>query len=75
MDGQARRRGAFAPRPKCCPRGGDPVEELVKAALQSGFSIAVASYLLVRMESKLEALTLAIRDLQTALNRSGAASS
>jgi hypothetical protein len=51
------------------------MEELVKAALQSGFSIAVASYLLVRMESKLEALTLAIRDLQTALNRSGAASS
>jgi len=47
----------------------------VKAALQSGFSIAVASYLLVRMESKLEALTLAIRDLQAALNRSGAASS
>ena len=51
------------------------MEDLLRSALQNGFSIAVASYLLVRMESKLEALTLAIRDLQAALNRSGAASS
>ncbi len=49
------------------------MEDFVASAIQSGFAIAVASYLLVRMESRLEELTKAIRDLQVAIvNRGGA---
>ena len=44
-------------------RGGDTVEEFLNSALQSGFSVAVAAYLLIRMEKRLEDLSEAIRDL------------
>ena len=36
--------------------------------MQSGFSVAVAAYLLVRMEKRLEELTLAIRGLHAAIS-------
>ena len=49
------------------------MEDFVASAIQSGFAIAVAAYLLLRMESRLEELTKAIRDLQVAIvNRGGA---
>ncbi|HOU33254.1 MAG TPA: YvrJ family protein [Synergistaceae bacterium] len=47
------------------------MEELLRSALQNGFSIAVAAFLLVRMESRLEALTLAINDLRSVLRPGG----
>lgn len=40
------------------------VEEVLTFVAQSGFSVAVAAYLLVRMESRLEALTQAINELR-----------
>lgn len=40
------------------------VDELLTFVAQSGFSVAVAAYLLVRMESRLEALTRAIQELR-----------
>jgi hypothetical protein len=39
------------------------MEEFLNNALQSGFSVTVAAYLLIRMEKRLEALSEAIRDL------------
>ncbi len=39
------------------------MEEFLNSALQSGFSVAVAAYLLIRMEKRLEDLSEAIRDL------------
>ena len=54
------------------PKGvGGVMEELLRSALQNGFSIAVAAFLLVRMESRLEALTLAINDLRSVLRPGG----
>jgi len=41
------------------------VEEFLNSAIQSGFSVAVAAYLLIRMEKRLEDLGEAIRDLHT----------
>ncbi len=41
------------------------MEEFLNSALQSGFSVAVAAYLLIRMEKRLESLGEAIRDLHT----------
>lgn len=43
------------------------MEELLTAVMQNGFSVAVAAYLLVRMEKRLEELSRAIRDLHGAL--------
>ena len=45
--------------------------DFVSAALQSGFAVAVAGYLLVRMEKRLEELTAAIRDLQVTITSKG----
>lgn len=48
------------------------MEDFLASAIQSGFAVAVAGYLLVRMESRLEELTNAIRELQVAIaNRGG----
>jgi hypothetical protein len=48
------------------------MEDFVASAIQSGFAVAVAVYLLVRMESRLEELTQAIRELHVAIvNRGG----
>lgn len=45
------------------------MDELVATMMQSGFSVAVAAFLLVRMERRLEDLTLAIRELHSAILR------
>ncbi len=45
------------------------MDELITTMMQSGFSVAVAAYLLVRMERRLEDLTLAIRELHGAIAR------
>jgi hypothetical protein len=42
--------------------------ELLSAVANVGFPIAVAGYLLVRMESKMDALTAAISALTTRLS-------
>jgi hypothetical protein len=48
------------------------VEEFVASVAQGGFAVAVAAYLLVRMERRLDELTQAIRDLQFVIaNRGG----
>jgi hypothetical protein len=44
------------------------MEDFLAGAVQSTFSIAVAVYLLVRMENRLEGLTSAIARLQTAID-------
>lgn len=43
------------------------MEEIIKATIQTGFAVAVAAYLLVRLEVKLEDLTRAIQDLKLAV--------
>lgn len=43
------------------------MEELLSGAVQHLFSIVVAVWLLVRMEQRLDGLTVAIRELCTAL--------
>ncbi len=45
------------------------MDELIATMMQSGFSVAVAAFLLVRMERRLEDLTLAIRELHAAIAR------
>jgi hypothetical protein len=47
------------------------LDELVATMMQSGFSVAVAAFLLVRMERRLEDLTLAIRELHGAIRTGG----
>ena len=48
------------------------MDDFGASAIQSGCAGAVAGYLLVRMESRLQELTNAIRDLQVAIvNRGG----
>ncbi|AER65958.1 hypothetical protein Tlie_0214 [Thermovirga lienii DSM 17291] len=48
------------------------MEDFVASVAQGGFAVAVAAYLLVRMERRLDELTQAIRDLQLAIvNRGG----
>ncbi len=44
------------------------MEMMVNLLGNVGFPIAVALYLLVRIEGKLEALTLSIRDLSQVMN-------
>jgi len=45
------------------------MEDFIQILAQGGFAVAVAAYLLVRMESRLEALTRALQDLQVVLAR------
>lgn len=49
------------------------MDELLTSVLQSTFSIAVAAFLLVRMEHRLDKLTEAICSLRSAIIRGGAA--
>ena len=49
------------------------MDELVATMMQSGFSVAVAGFLLVRMERRLEDLTLAIKELRGAILRGNVA--
>lgn len=51
------------------------MEEFVASVAQGGFAVAVAAYLLVRMERRLDELTQAIRDLQFVIANRGGASS
>jgi hypothetical protein len=44
------------------------VEEFLKAAGNTGFPIAVAAYLLVRIESKLDNLSSSIKQLSTVIS-------
>jgi hypothetical protein len=46
------------------------VADFVSAALQGGFAVAVAAYLLVRMEKRLEDLTVAINELKQSIEES-----
>ena len=43
------------------------MEDIIAGVLESTFSAAVAAYLLVRMESRLDELTTAITRLQSAI--------
>ncbi|MDD4836581.1 YvrJ family protein [Dethiosulfovibrio salsuginis] len=43
------------------------MEELLASVAQNGFSIAVAAYLLIRMESRVESLSQAIQELRLAI--------
>lgn len=43
------------------------MEDLLASCIQSGFSVAVAAYLLVRMEKRLDDLAGAIRSLESAI--------
>jgi len=47
------------------------LEQFITSVAQGGFAVAVAAYLLVRMERRLEDLTTAIRDLQFAITANG----
>lgn len=48
------------------------MEDIMTSVLQSTFSIAVAAFLLVRMEHRLDELTKAIYGLRVAIDREGA---
>ncbi len=43
------------------------MEDFMSTVVQNGFSVAVAAFLLVRMERRLEELSSAIRDLKAAI--------
>jgi hypothetical protein len=45
------------------------LEELVPLVANLGFPIALSIYLLVRIEGKIESLTLSIRELSEAIGR------
>jgi hypothetical protein len=45
------------------------MEEFMASMLQNGFSVAVASYLLVRMDHRMEELTRAVIQLGTVIER------
>jgi hypothetical protein len=45
------------------------MEEFMANVLQNGFSVAVASYLLVRMDHRMEELTRAVIQLGTVIER------
>ncbi|EFC90841.1 MAG: YvrJ family protein [Synergistota bacterium] len=47
------------------------MEDLLAGIAQNGFSIAVAAYLLIRMESRLEGLSQAIQELKLAIVEEG----
>ena len=46
------------------------MDELTSSMIQNGFSIAVASYLLIRMEKRLEDLTKAVLRLDSVMEKS-----
>jgi len=46
------------------------VADFVSAALQGGFAVAVAAYLLVRMEKRIDDLTSAINELKQSIEES-----
>jgi len=48
------------------------MEEILASSIQSGFAVAVAAYLLVRMEKRLDELTAAIGELRAAIEGEGA---
>lgn len=43
------------------------MEDFMSTVVQNGFSVAVAAFLLIRMERRLEELSLAIRELHEAI--------
>lgn len=43
------------------------MDEILTGVLQNGFSVAVAAFLLVRMEARLDHLAEAISDLRSAI--------
>lgn len=45
------------------------MDEFTSSVLQSGFSVAVASYLLIRMDRRLEELTKAVLNLGAVMER------
>lgn len=45
------------------------MEEFMTSMLQNGFSIAVASYLLIRMDRRLEEMTKAVVHLSNVIER------
>ena len=45
------------------------MEDFMASMLQNGFSVAVASYLLVRMDHRMEELTRAVIQLGTVIER------
>ncbi|MCX7828978.1 MAG: YvrJ family protein [Thermanaerothrix sp.] len=45
------------------------MEEMIASGVQTAFSILVASYLLVRMEARIEGLTQAVSDLRGTIER------
>jgi hypothetical protein len=51
-----------------CKNGGDIMEDLLKTIADVGFPIAVAAYLLIRIEGKLESLSSSINQLSTILS-------
>jgi hypothetical protein len=49
-------------------KGCDPMEDLLKAVGNVGFPIAVAAYLLIRVETKMDKLAASINQLSTILS-------
>ena len=49
-------------------KGGDTMEELLAAIANTGFPIAVAAYLLIRIEGKMDSLSSSINQLSTILS-------
>ena len=43
------------------------MEDFIASTVQTSFSMAVASYLLIRMEKRMEALTKAVQELSSAI--------
>lgn len=50
-------------------KGGKVMEELIKVVSNVGFPIAVAVYLLIRSEKRMEVLTESITNLTTAVDK------
>jgi len=48
--------------------GGKTMEDFLKAVANVGFPIAVAAYLLIRIESKMDSLSSSINQLSTILS-------
>ena len=48
------------------------MEELTASMIQNGFSVAVAAYLLIRMDRRLEELTKAVTDLGAVMEKTSA---
>jgi hypothetical protein len=63
-DGDVWRRPQGLQAPLIYAKGGKFLEEFMTSTLQTGFSIAVAAYLLIRMERRLDELAIAINNLE-----------